>query len=73
MPTHIVIRKTSDNSDIDLFVNGVQVTTRYTNNYWTHSSDTLMIGQRSTGTPMANARFSDFRMYATALSDDDII
>lgn len=70
---HIAIRKTSDNSDIDLFVNGEQVTTRYTNNYWTHSSDTLMIGQRSTGTPMTNARFSDFRMYATRLSDDDIM
>lgn len=32
-----------------------------------------MIGQRSTGTPMANAVFSDFRMYATRLSDDDIV
>ena len=32
-----------------------------------------MIGQRSTGTPMPNAIFSDFRMYATRLSDDDIV
>ena len=70
---HIALRKTSDDSDIDLFVNGTKITTRYTNNYWTHSSDTLMIGQRSTGSPMANANFSDFRMYATRLSDDDIM
>ena len=32
-----------------------------------------MIGQRSTGTPMNNAEFADFRMYATRLSDEDIL
>lgn len=68
----ITIRKTSDDTDLELFINGVQQTTRSTTNYWTHSTDTLMIGQRSTGTPMNNAVFSDFRMYATRLSDDDI-
>ena len=71
--TYIVIRKTANNDDVDLFVNGRQVTTRYSNNYWTHTTDTLMIGQRSSGTPMPSAGFTDFRMYATRLSDDDIM
>ena len=70
---HIVIRKNASNNDVDLFINGEAITTRYSNNYWTHSTDTLMIGQRSIGTPMPNALFSDFRMYATRLSDEDIM
>ena len=73
VPAHIVIRKNASNNDVDLFINGKQVTTRYSNNYWTHSTDTLMIGRRSTGTPMPSAGFSDFRMYATRLSDEDIM
>jgi len=72
IPCYIVIRKNAAGTDVDLFVNGVQQTTRSSGNYWTHSTDTLMIGQRSTGSPMATAVFSDFRMYATRLSDDDI-
>lgn len=69
----IVLRKNAAGTDVDLFIDGVQQTTRSSGNYWTHSTDTLMIGQRSTGSPMANAIFSDFRMYATRLSDDDIL
>lgn len=71
--TYIVIRKNDAGTDVDLFINGVKQTTRSSNNYWTHSTDTLMIGKRSTGSPMANAYFSDFRMYATRLSDEDIM
>ncbi|MBQ6627997.1 MAG: hypothetical protein IJH65_04195 [Methanobrevibacter sp.] len=70
---YIALRKNAAGTDVDLFINGVKQTTRSSGNYWTHSTDTLMIGQRSTGTPMANAQFCDFRMYATILSDDDIV
>ena len=69
----IVLRKNSGGTDIDLFINGIKQTTRGSNNYWTHSTDTLMIGQRSTGSPMANAKFNDFRMYSTILSDGEIL
>lgn len=71
--TYIVLRKNEAGTDIDLFINGVQQTSRSSNSSWTHNTDTLMIGQRSTGTPMPNAHFSDFRMYATRLSDEDIM
>lgn len=71
-PNHVVLRYTSDKSDMELFINGVQETTRYTTNYWTHSTDTLMIGKRSTGSPMA-CSISDFRIYGTILSDADIL
>lgn len=70
---HIVIRHNASDDGVELFINGVQQTASGSNNYWTHSTDTLMIGQRSTGTPMNNARFRDFRMYATRLSDSDIL
>lgn len=38
---------------------------------WTHSTDTLMIGMRSAGSGFAN-KISDVRLYATALSADDV-
>ena len=69
-PSHIVIRKNSDN--VELFINGVQQTANGSTNYWTHSTDTLMIGRRSTGSRMS-CNISDFRMYATMLSNDDIL
>ena len=71
-PCFIVIRKTSAGTGVELFINGVQQTNTGSNNYWTHSTDTLMIGRRSTGSPMS-AAFSDFRMYGTRLSENDIL
>lgn len=71
-PNHIVIRYNASGDGVELFINGIQQTVTGSNNYWTHSSDTLMIGRRSTGSPM-NCTISDFRMYATRLSDDDIL
>lgn len=70
--TFITLRKTVAGTDVELFINGVKQTGRSSNNYWTHSTNTLMIGRRSTGTPM-NCYISDFRMYATRLGDDDIL
>ena len=71
-PNFVVLRYNSDKSDMELFINGEQETTRYSTNYWTHSTDTLMIGKRSTGSPMS-CSISDFRMYGTSLSDADIL
>lgn len=68
----ITLRKNAAGTDVDLFINGVQQTSRSSNNYWTHSTDTLMIGKRSTGSPM-NCWISDFRMYGTRLSDSEIL
>lgn len=73
VPTHIVVRKNSAGTGVELFINGVQQTAGGSNNYWTHSTDTLMIGQRSTGTPMVDTYFSDFRMYAKRLTDEEIV
>lgn len=70
--TFITLRKNAAETDVDLFINGVQQTSRSSNNYWTHSTDTLMIGRRSTGSPMS-CYISDFRMYGTRLSDDEIL
>lgn len=70
--TFVTLRKNTAGTDVELFFNGVKQTSRSSNNYWTHSTDTLLIGRRSTGTPM-DCSFSDFRMYATQLSDEDIL
>lgn len=70
--TFVTLRKNTAGTDVELFFNGVKQTSRNSNNYWTHSTDTLLIGRRSTGTPM-DCYFSDFRMYATQLSDEDIL
>ena len=69
---HIVIVKNEADTDVDLYINGTQVTTRYSNNYWTHSSDTLMFGRRSTGTPMS-CSVSDIRVYSVRLTSDEIL
>ena len=70
---YITLRKNVAGTDVDLFINGEQQTSRSSGNYWTHSTDTLMIGQRSSGSPMTDTAFSDFRMYGTRLSDEDIV
>jgi hypothetical protein len=70
--TFVTLRKNTAGTDVELFFNGVKQTSRSSNNYWTHSTDTLLIGRRSTGTPM-DCYFSDFRMYAMQLSDEDIL
>ena len=72
VPCHIVLRKSADSTAVETFINGVKQTASGSNNYWSHATDTLMIGRRSTGSQM-NCYISDFRMYATRISDDDIL
>jgi hypothetical protein len=41
-------------------------------NNWTHSTNTLMIGRRSASSYGFTNKISDVRLYATALSADDV-
>lgn len=70
---HVVVRRVSDSidADIDLFINGVQQTSRGANDNWNHTTDTLMIGRRSTGASIVGY-MSDFRAYSTILSNTQI-
>lgn len=65
---HIVLVK---NSIIEVYINSKKLTANTSTNYWTHSTQTLEIGARSTGSYF-NGFLSDFRVYATILSDNDI-
>lgn len=68
---HIVVQYNSNKSDVQLYINGVAQTTRGDGDSWNHTTSTLMLGKRSTGSTI-NAYISDFRLYATALSEEDI-
>lgn len=68
---HIVVQYNSDKSDVQLYINGVAQTTRGNGDSWNHTTSTLMLGKRSTGSTI-NAYISDFRLYATALSAEDV-
>lgn len=56
----------------DLYINGVKQTSASSTSYWTYALDYLQIGKRSTTSDGFTGKISDFRMYATALSDNDI-
>ena len=69
---HIAIVRNTDLSDAELYVDGVKITGRGNNDAWNHTTDTLLIGRRSSGSsPIAYV--SDFRLYATQLSQEDIL
>ena len=53
-----------------LYINGTAASMSGSNN-WTHDTDTLMIGMRSVGSGFTD-KISDVRLYATALSADDV-
>ena len=70
---HIVIVRGEDIANTDLYVNGVKQTPGTSTDFWTHTSDSLIINGRGYSTPSRmNSQMSDFRLYATALSEDDI-
>lgn len=54
-----------------LYINGDLASKLTYTSYWTHSTDTLMIGMRSSGSGFPN-KISDVRLYTTALSADDV-
>ena len=57
----------------DLFINGVkQIPTSNTSN-WTFNIDYLQVGKRSTTSDGFVGSISDFRMYVTPLTDNDVM
>ena len=69
--THITIIKTDDGNDVLLYINGILQTARGSTNNWTHTTDTLMIGKRSSGTNMT-CYINDFRAYDHCLSAAEV-
>lgn len=68
----VVIRLTSSPSyTFKTYLNGVLLENSSTN-FWTHTTNNFTIGRRSSGSPF-NGQISDFRAYATQLSEDDIL
>lgn len=70
---HIAVVKTGDKTR-DVYVNGILATPSSTN-YWIGDLDKLNIGARHMNGNYAsyfNGQLSDFRAYATALSEDDV-
>lgn len=71
---HIVLIRDDSFSTVDLYINGVKQTKGSNADNWTHGTDTTMIFGRSYSTNPARmiCKMSDFRMYATQLTQDDI-
>ena len=73
---HFVIVNTGTaptNTSRDLFINGVkQIPTSNTSN-WTFNIDYLQVGKRSTTSDGFVGSISDFRMYVTPLTDNDVM
>ena len=73
---HFVIVNTGTaptSTNRDLFINGVkQIPTSNTSN-WTFNIDYLQVGKRSTTSDGFVGSISDFRMYVTPLTDNDVM
>lgn len=67
---HFVIISNGDTT-MECWLNGVKLANT-TNYYWSHTTPSLMIGRRSATSKAFNGSISDFRAYATILSEDDI-
>lgn len=70
--THAVVQYDSTGNDVELYLNGVLSEKFGKETYYTHKTDTLMLGRRSISENKWDGLLSDFRMYATRLSADDI-
>ena len=56
----------------DLYINGVKQTATSSASNWSYTVNQLQIGKRSSTSDGFAGKMSDFRMYTTALSEDDI-
>lgn len=68
---HIVVVKTGATTR-KLYINAVEQTANSTTNYWSYINNELQIGKRKNTGEGITGWMSDFRMYATALSADDV-
>lgn len=67
---HVVVVR--DGSTYKMYINGEAETQSGAADYWSHSASTITIGGREENAAMWNGNISDFRIYTTALSADDI-
>lgn len=67
---HVVVVR--DGSTYKMYINGEAETQSGTADYWNHSASTITVGGREENAAMWNGNISDFRIYTTALSADDI-
>lgn len=67
---HVVIVR--DGSTYKMYINGEAETQSGTADYWNHSASTITVGGREENAAMWNGNISDFRIYSTALSADDV-
>lgn len=72
---HFVIVNTGTSptsTNRDLYINGVKQTPTSASDYWTFNINYLQVGKRSTASDGFVGSISDFRMYVTPLSSNDI-
>ena len=69
---HFVIISTGTTTR-DLYINGIKQTKNSNTSNWSYSINQLQLGRRSTTTDGFKGQISDFRMYITALSDNDVV
>lgn len=55
-----------------LYINGVEQTATSSTSNWTHALDELQVGKRSTTSDGFSGKISDFRIYATALTAEQV-
>ena len=73
---HFVIVNTGTaptSTNRDLFINGVKQIPTSNTSYWTFNIDYLQVGKRSTTSDGFVGSISDFRMYVTPLTDNDVM
>lgn len=70
---HVVVQKNLTDSKMDLYINGAKQTVLRTDYWSANMTDKLTIGARMNGTNPFNGYMSDFRIYASALTQNQIL